>query len=203
MLNRRWLILVTFLLVPWQGALAQAVDGSGWYLGASFSGSQLDLQLGTEPKRSENVGGFAFTGGYNLNRSFGLEFELFATAEFSDGRPELVAASYSSFALAPRLNYVLSDQLGLFARFSLISALYEEEYSNAIPLVRGFQRTWSGGGVGLGFGVGYSPSRNLDLRFGLDFNAVTLKSDNLDLFTYIPDTEIREQRSTLAIIYRF
>ncbi len=202
-LNRRGLWLLALGLVPMHGVLAQEASGEGWYLGGLFSGSRMELQLGNDPVRNENVGGFALTAGYNTSSAFGFDFEFFASADFRDARPELVAARYSSFTISPRLAYSLNERFDLFARFSLVSAVYEEEYNSAIPLVRGFERSWSGGGAGMGFGVGYAPTQHLSLNLSVDFNAVTLKSDNLDLFTYIPDTEIRERRSGLAIIYRF
>ena len=94
-----------------------ATEQTGFYIGAGYSNVDLDIKYVDE---NLSAAGFTLYGGYNFRPSFGLEASVTAATGLGGNDIDLTTASFS---VGPKFNFVITDNITLFAKLALVSLL--------------------------------------------------------------------------------
>ncbi len=149
MINKKWLaaMLGAAAMTLSAGAMAQA--DTGWYAGASFGQSDLDIDKDTAWK---------IFGGYQLNRNLSVELGYTNLGEVSEGvGPFRVSAEATAWEVIGVYKFPVANQLSLYGLAGI--AMAEVDFTT--PLGSGSDDSTE---LTFGFGAQYDFSRNVGLR---------------------------------------
>lgn len=150
MINKKWLAAMVgaAAMTLSAGAMAQQAD-TGWYAGASFGQSDLDIDKDTAWK---------IFGGYQLNRNLSVELGYTNLGEVSEGvGPLRVSAEATAWEVIGVYKFPVANQLSLYGLAGIAMTEVDVEFLGVSASDDSTELTF-------GFGAQYDFSRNVGLR---------------------------------------
>ena len=170
-----------------------ATEQTGFYIGAGYSNVDLDIKYVDE---NLSAAGFTLYGGYNFRPSFGLEASVTAATGLGGNDIDLTTASFS---VGPKFNFVITDNITLFAKLALASVALEDDY-NDDDWDWDDNSDYSGIGYSFGAGAHFAVTEHLNLRLAYEQVNADLDADS-DYYNDDLDAEL--SLISLSLHYQF
>lgn len=185
-------------------------DEKGFYIGGMIGKSNTeeiynegsDLEVTIEGEQ----GAFGVYGGYNYNMNWAVEMTGYFM-KLEDERVTLanIDESYLTiFTIAPKYQFALSEQIGIFVKVGIGVLVYIEEYDDDV----GFwdfedSDTWYGVGVNAAIGLEFDVSPNVEFRVGYEIVEAEMEADDDNQRFSERDIEEKFSIVYLGMNYRF
>lgn len=180
------LVAVSLLSALVAGQASAAADTTGFYVGGALNRVAVDVV-----DDSDTGTGFGVYGGYNFNEWFGLEANLFATADLGDRDTDVTAGALT---FAPKFTLQINDMFSAYAKVGVASMAMNFDGF-------GFDEDFTGFGWTYGVGINAAVTERLNVRFSYDVTTGDLDADHSYLNMKDIDTDMKQL--AIGVHYQF
>ncbi len=194
--------LITTATISLITTTASAADQRGWFVGGEFGRTHIELtnKLNSSLTADDNTALFGVYGGYNFTHWFGLEMHINRAPGFQ-AEGSSTEYTLSGVAITPRFQLLLTDNIGLYARFGLqhFDLAIDESHSNS--------DSWDGFGAVFGGGVQYLFNSGVAVRLEHSRASMDLDQtweDDGSYYYYAEDSiELDYSATSVGVHYQF